>query len=83
MDTTLSKKPQSFRLSEDLINKLKEMAKAQNRSLNNFVETLLLDAVYHEPNRDTVDAIEDARAGRLYGPVDNTSVETMLKSLGI
>ncbi len=49
MDIAL-KKNQSFRLSIDLIDKLKQLAKRQNRSLNNYVETVLLDAAYHAPN---------------------------------
>ena len=44
------KKNQSFRLSVELIDRLKQLAKRQNRSLNNYVETVLLDAAYHEPN---------------------------------
>ena len=44
MDVAIQKKNQSFRLSVDLIERLKELAKCQNRSLNNFVETLLIDA---------------------------------------
>lgn len=65
MDLALTKKNQSFRLSIDLIERLKLMAKKQNRSLNNFVETLLLDAAYHEPNAETIAAIEEARSGKL------------------
>lgn len=53
MDIAIEKKNQSFRLSVDLIERLKRIAKRQNRSLNNYVETLLLDAAYHEPNATT------------------------------
>ena len=53
MDAVLTKRNQSFRLSVELIERLKLMAKRQNRSLNNFVETLLLDAAYYEPNAET------------------------------
>ena len=34
------------------------------RSLNNFVECLLMDAMYTEPNEETKAAIEEARAGK-------------------
>ena len=51
------KKNQSFRLSVELIERLKQLAKRQNRSLNNYVETVLLDAAYHEPNAVTLEAI--------------------------
>ena len=61
MDIAIQKKAQSFRLPIDLIERLKQMARKQNRSLNNFVETLLLDAAYNEPNKETIAAIEEAR----------------------
>jgi len=57
MDIAL-KKNQSFRLPVDLIDRLKQLAKRQNRSLNNYVETLLLDAAYHEPNATTIASYE-------------------------
>lgn len=53
MDIALPKKNQSFRLSVELIERLRQLAKLQNRSLNNYVETLLLDAAYCEPNEIT------------------------------
>ena len=36
MDIAIEKKNQSFRLSVDLIERLKRIAKRQNRSLNNL-----------------------------------------------
>ena len=44
MGIALQKKNQSFRLSVELIERLRMLAKRQNRSLNNYVETVLLDA---------------------------------------
>ncbi|MDE5567960.1 MAG: toxin-antitoxin system HicB family antitoxin [Muribaculaceae bacterium] len=61
MDIAL-KKNQSFRLPVELIEKLKTLAKRQNRSLNNYVETLLLDAAYHEPNAITIKAMEEVKS---------------------
>ena len=40
------RKQTSFRLREDLLQILQEQAKKANRSLNNFVESTLMDAVY-------------------------------------
>ena len=42
-----------------------------------------MDAVYHEPNEITKAAFEEAKAGKLEGPIDTSSVETMLKSMGL
>lgn len=82
MDITI-KKNQSFRLSIELIDKLKQMAKRQNRSLNNYVETLLLDAAYHEPNAVTLAAMKEAESGALRNApeLDMTSIEAMEKSI--
>lgn len=83
MDIALEKKAHVFRLPVYLLDKLKELAKRDRRSLNNYVEVLLLDAVYHEPNEETVAAINEAKAGSLKGPIDTSSVEAMLKSMNL
>ena len=82
MDITI-KKNQSFRLSIELIEKLKQMAQRQNRSRNNYVETLLLDAAYHEPNAVTLAAMKEAESGALRNApeLDMTSIEAMEKSI--
>ena len=67
MDIAIHKKNQSFRLPVDLIERLRALAKRQNRSLNNYVETLLLDAAYHEPNDLTITAMREAQSGALRG----------------
>ncbi|MEZ3577329.1 MAG: ribbon-helix-helix domain-containing protein [Muribaculaceae bacterium] len=84
MDIAL-KKNQSFRLPVDLIDRLKQLAKRQNRSLNNYVETLLLDAAYHEPNATTIAAMKEAESGALRNApeLDMTSIEAMEKSMGL
>ena len=80
MDIAL-KKNQSFRLPVELIERLKQLAKRQNRSLNNYVETLLLDAAYHEPNATTIAAMKEAESGILRNApaLNMTSIEAMEK----
>lgn len=80
---TIQKKAQSFRLPINLIERLKQMAKLQNRSLNNFVECALLDIAYTEPNAETKAALEEAKDGLLQGPLDVSSVDAMYKSMGL
>ena len=41
----VARKQISFRLREDLLEVLRERAKRENRSLNNLVESLLLEAM--------------------------------------
>ena len=83
MELAVNKKAQSFRLPVDLIERLKNMAKKENRSLNNFVECVLLDIAYREPNDETLAAINDAREGKYEGTLDVSSVDAMYKSMGL
>lgn len=85
MDVALHKKNQSFRLSVDLIERLRLLAKRQNRSLNNYVETLLLDAAYSEPNEATIAAMKEAKSGALKHtePLDLSSIDAMERSMGL
>lgn len=80
MDISLDRKQTAFRLSTDLLERLKEAAKKENRSLNNFVESALMDIVYNEPNEETKAAIEEARAGKYAGTIDTSSMEAFIKS---
>lgn len=79
------KKNQSFRLSVELLDRLKQLAKRQNRSLNNYVETVLLDAAYRVPNSETLAAMKEAESGTLRDQpaLDLTSIEAMEKSMGL
>ena len=83
MNIALEKKAHVFRLPVSLLEKLKELARKDRRSLNNYVECLLLDAVYNEPNEETLASLEEAKAGHLEGPFDTSSVEAMLKSMNL
>ena len=79
------KKNQSFRLSVELIDRLKQLAKRQNRSLNNYVETVLLNAAYHEPNAETLAAMKEAKSDAMNDvpSLDMSSIEAMEKSMGL
>ena len=57
----ITRKQTSFRLREDLLKVLQEEARKANRSLNNFVESTLMDAMYPVPNDETIAAIKEAR----------------------
>lgn len=67
------RKPASFRLRTDLLESLKKNAARENRTLNNYVESVLLDFVYNSPNEETIEAIKEARSnshGKVYTNVD-------------
>ena len=74
-----------LRLNVDLVERLKEMARAEHRSFNNFVECILMRVADNIPNEETIAAIEEARSGKLRNipPIDTSSVEAMFKSAGL
>ncbi|MEM6514564.1 MAG: toxin-antitoxin system HicB family antitoxin [Bacteroidota bacterium] len=55
----------ALRFDEDLIAKLKIKAKAQHRSLNNYIEYLLFRDIGHIPNQETIEAINEAKESEL------------------
>ena len=83
MDTiALDRKQTAFRLRKDLLERLKIEARKENRSLNNYVESVLLDAVYREPNEETLAAMKEAREGKNLTKVDTSSLESSCSSFG-
>lgn len=80
METTIIRRPTSFRLREDLLDGLRRNAKRENRTLNNYVESILLDIVYREPNDVTKAAIEEAMSGKNKNKVYD-SVEELFNDL--
>ena len=79
MDATV-KRQTAFRLDSELLEKLKSAAKREHRSLNNYVECILREVMYSEPNETTKTAIEEARAGKYAGTVDTSSMDAFIKS---
>ena len=77
---TIVRKPASFRLRVDLLEGLKKNAARENRTLNNYVESVLRDIVYHEPNDETVAAIEEARLNKSHSKT-YTDVDEMFNDI--
>lgn len=75
MATSTIRKPASFRLRADLLEKLRTNAVRENRTLNNYVESVLLGHIFNEPNDTTQSAIQEAMSGRnpnkVYDNVDD------------
>jgi hypothetical protein len=80
--TTIQRRQTSFRLRTDLLDFMKKDAERANRTLNNFLESLLLDYYYNEPNEVTKAAIEEAMSRKDYpeGEVYD-SVDELFKAL--
>ncbi len=76
MATTMIRKPASFRLRADLLEGLKRNAARENRTLNNYVESVLLGI----PNEVTKAAIKEAKSGKNPNKVYD-SVDELFKDL--
>lgn len=82
MATTIVRKPASFRLRADLLERLKKNAVRENRTLNNYVESVLLDIAYDKPNEVTKAAILEAMSRKEYPQEDlYDDVDEMFKAL--
>ena len=79
--STIAKKQTAFRFSEDLLNRLKAKAKKENRSLNNYVEKVLMDVVYDEPNEETMAAMKEAKDGKNLEALDLKKFKEFVASL--
>ncbi|PIF00574.1 MAG: hypothetical protein CR994_05775 [Maribacter sp.] len=60
----MGSKAMSFRFDEDMIELVKEKAKAQKRSLNNYIEMLMHKDVGDIPNEETKKAIAEVMEGK-------------------
>ena len=78
---TVERKQTAFRLRKDLLDKIKKDAAKENRSVNNYVETLLLDAVYREPNEETLAAIREVESSTELETLDMDNFDKYVASL--
>lgn len=61
----IDKKITSIRLNKGLYAYIEKAAKKENRSINNYIETLLFNATnYRHPNKETKAAIDQSRLER-------------------
>jgi len=81
METTITRTQTAFRLSTELLKRLKTEARKQNRSLNNFVESVLMDAVYRIPNAQTMAAVKEAREDENLETINLDNLEVFIESL--
>ena len=81
MEATIERTQTAFRLSNELLKRLKTEARKQNRSLNNFVESVLMDAVYRIPNAKTLAAVKEARENKNLETINLDNLEGFIESL--
>lgn len=61
----------ALRFNKELLELVKEKAKAEKRSLNNYIEYLLYKDVGDIPNEETIAAIKDARSNKNLKPIED------------
>lgn len=61
----------ALRFDEELLKMIKAKAKAQRRSLNNYIENLLYQEVGNIPNEETIKAIYEANNSNDLSPIED------------
>lgn len=80
MDTTV-RMPATFQLRTDLLNILQKKANAVHESIDTYVENLLMDIEYAEPNDETIEAIKEAQSGKYAQKLDMSSFDSFMSSV--
>lgn len=78
---TAGRKQTSFRFNTELVDKLRVEARRHNRSLNNYVESILMAFVSEQPNNLTLAAMEEAESGRELEALDMRNFRKFVDSL--
>lgn len=81
MATAITRTQTSFRLNNELIEKLRAEAKKHNRSLNNLVESVLMAFVAHKPNETTLAAMREAESSDKLETLDFSNFRNFVDSL--
>ena len=81
METIVERKQTSFRLRTDLLKRMEKEASKENRSLNDFVESILMDNMYFQPNETTLAAMREAESGVDLEELDVDNFDEYVKSL--
>lgn len=75
----MATKQMAFRFDEELVRLIKIKAKAQHRSLNNYLEVLMLKDIGNIPNAETKKAIKEVMSGNDLEEI--TDIDAFMDSL--
>ncbi len=67
----MATKQMAFRFDEELIRQVKIKAEAEHRSLNNYIEVLMLRDIGKIPNAETKKAIDEVMSGKELEEIDD------------
>lgn len=68
-------------LRSDLVNRLCREADKEKVSLDRYVESVLMDIVYDKPNKETLEAVKEAKSRKSAGTLEMDSFEAFMKSV--
>ena len=71
----------SIRIDANILAQIREEAKAEHRSLSNYLETLLYRWGYRPYNKETKQACDEAHKGEHAGTINTSSDEAFLSSI--
>ena len=80
METTI-RIPATIQLRRDLLTRLQKKANALHESIDSYIEKLLMDIEYSEPNSTTREAINEARSGKCAGTLNIKDFESFMSSV--
>ena len=81
MNSSAIRKQTSFRLNSELIDSLREEARRHNRSLNNYVESILMAFMAKKPNKITKAAMKEAEREENLETLDLNNFKSFVESL--
>ncbi|MCM1066992.1 MAG: toxin-antitoxin system protein [Muribaculaceae bacterium] len=83
MGASINRKSAMFCLRTELFERIKELAARDNRSLNNYVKSVLMNLPYNIPNATTIAAMKEAQDESTLTTVNMDSYDSFLSSLGV
>lgn len=68
----------SITIDADLLAQVRKEAKAENRTLSNYIETVLYRMGYRPYNEETLEACHEVKQGEGLSEIDPTSLDTFI-----
>lgn len=81
MNTTAIKASASIKIDADILAQVRQAAKAEHKSLSNYLENILYRFGYRPYNEETAQACQEAKERKSEGIVDTSSLEAFTASI--
>lgn len=80
METTVTRKRTTVSLPDYMLADMNAEARRRGISMSRLIEDRM-EASMYQPNKETLQALEETRRGEYAGVVDTTSLDAFMKSL--